>query len=181
MFRKISKKEKFSYEATEAYWLGGDILKKAKLSDYKLLLKYFSKQGVPDWLVEDLKKQVPNKFVPLHLFQVLHVGVGRASGSVPYNLETINNCMVRWGEVIEICDSDLRLKICLLEKRRQGYRLSKVEENISFRRDFLPGVRVGDVVAVHWGQAVKKLTKKEMASLEYWTTQVLESVGQSGT
>ncbi|MDO8515049.1 MAG: hypothetical protein Q7S14_00985, partial [bacterium] len=50
--------------------------------------------GVPDWLVDDLKNHPPKKFIPTHLFQVLHVGVGRASGSVPFNQETINNCMV---------------------------------------------------------------------------------------
>jgi hypothetical protein len=91
---KLINKDKFSYAVAEAYIFGNDELKKIKNSGYVLLLENFSKQGVPDWLVADLKKHPPQKFIPTHLFQVLHVGVGRASGSVPFNQETINNCMV---------------------------------------------------------------------------------------
>lgn len=91
---KILNKNKFSYDVIEAYIFGNDELKKIKNSGYNLLLENFSKQGVPDWLVDDLKNHPPKKFIPTHLFQVLHVGVGRASGSVPFNQETIDNCMV---------------------------------------------------------------------------------------
>jgi len=176
MFRKITGKDKFSMDAAKGYWLGGEALKKAKSQHYKLLLKYFAKQGVPDWLVEDLKKQVPKKFIPLHLFQVLHVGVGRASGSVPYNLETINNCMVRWGTVKELNIDHLTLNIYGLERKREKYILAQSEATVAYRGDFLPGVKIGDTVAVHWGQAIKKLSKEETDNLEFWTRQVLDSI-----
>lgn len=91
---KLINKPKFSYEVAEAYIFGNDELLKIKNSGYKLLLKNFKKQGVPDWLIKDLAKHPPKKFIPTHLFQVLHVGVGRASGSVPFNKETIDNCMI---------------------------------------------------------------------------------------
>ena len=176
MFKNITGQNKYAYAAAEAYWLGGDTLKKAKVSDYKLLLKFFAKQGVPDWLVEDLKKQVPKKFVPLHLFQVLHVGVGRASGAVPYNPESINNCMVRWGTIKKIENGGLSIENYGLERKNKKYVLARQNSKVAFREDFLPGVKVGDTVAVHWGQAVKKLTPGETANLEYWTRQVLEAI-----
>jgi len=176
MFRHITKQEKFSYAAAESYWLGSDQLKKAKISDYKMLLKYFAKQGVPDWLVEELKKNKPKKFIPFHLFQVLHVGVGRASGSVPYNLETINNCMVRWGTIKKIENGELRIENWGLERKRGKYKLIQKEDTFLYRPDFLPGIKTGDMAAVHWGQAVKKLTTNDAASLEYWTKAVLDSI-----
>ena len=41
-------------------------------------------------MIDELRESPPKKFIPTHLFQVLHVGVGKASGSVEFNLETIN-------------------------------------------------------------------------------------------
>lgn len=104
----------FSYQVVEAYWLGNDLLKQAKPKHYDLLLNNFAKQGVPKWLVEELKQKRPRVFIPHHTFQVLHVGVGKASGSVPYNKETIQNCLItikrrqsrtvatHWGKEVKI-------------------------------------------------------------------------------
>ena len=49
---KITCLPKFSYEVIESYWIGNDILLKAKKQDYDILLSFFEKQGVPEWLVE---------------------------------------------------------------------------------------------------------------------------------
>ncbi len=172
---QITGLSKFSYAGAEAYWLGNGELKKAKLKHYHLLLKFFAKQGVPEWLVDELKHKKLKKFIPFHLFQVLNVGVGRASGAVPYNLESINNCMIRWGTVKKIENGELRIENYGLERKGKKYVLAKQNTKAAFREDFLPGVKVGDMVAVHWKQAVKKLTAKETTNLEYWTNEVLKS------
>ncbi|MBI3887979.1 hypothetical protein HY310_02830 [Candidatus Microgenomates bacterium] len=105
---EITKKDPFSYEVVEAYCLGNDLLSKVKNTDFKILLKNFKDQGVPDFLIKELKESPPKKFIPTHTFQVLFVGVGKASGSVPFNLETVNNCLItnkngdayHWGKKI---------------------------------------------------------------------------------
>lgn len=173
---KLSGLNKFSYKVVEAYWLGNDVLNKAKKGDYLNLLKHFSNQGVPEWLISELKEKVPENFIPLHLFQVLYIGVGKASGSVPYNLETINNCMVRWGNVKKIKDGKLYLLLNSL--KRSGKKIALTCKNITFpyRDDFLPGLKVGVTVAVHWKQVVKVLNKKEGENLEFWTKKVLTSL-----
>lgn len=99
---EIIGKGKYAYETVEAYTLGNDELRKAKIKDYQTLLKNFAKQGVPPWLIDELKEKSPKVFIPNHLFQVLFVGVGKMSGSVPYNMDSINNCMIRWGKVKKI-------------------------------------------------------------------------------
>lgn len=167
--------DKFSYLLIEAYCLGNDELKKIKQGDYHLLLEAFTKQGVPEWLVEELKNDVPKNFIPFHLFQVLHVGVGRASGSVPFNLETINNCMVRWGEVIKVDSGQLTVDLNSLIRKKK-YKLTTIQDKFDYREDFLPGVKAGDIVAVHWKQAVKILTKEEVKNLDYWTREVLKTI-----
>lgn len=173
--KEVTQLPKYSYENIEAYWLGNNQLKKASAKHYDLLLRNFSKQGVPGWLTDELEKKQPKLFIPHHLFQVLHVGVGKASGSVPYNLQTINNCMVRWGEVQKIEDGHLKLELNSLLKDKQ-FKLTKTQEEFDFRADFLPQIKVGDTVAVHWKQVVKILTAEEIKNLNYWTRKILKTI-----
>ncbi len=172
----ITNRDKFSYKVIEAYWLGNDELKKAEAVDYKNLLDNFAKQGVPDWFVDELQTKLPKVFIPHHLFQVLHIGVGKASGSVPFNLESINNCMIRWGKVVNIKGGELVADLNSLEKSSAGYKLIQNKCKAKFIPGFLPTLKLGDVVAVHWGQAVKILTPKEVAQLSFWTQKVLKHI-----
>jgi len=174
---RVTGLKKYSLKNVEAYWLGNEMLAKAKLKHYQILLDNFTKQGVPGWLVTELKQKVPKSFIPFHLFQVLHVGVGRASGSVPYNIETINNCMVRWGKVVKLKGLQITVNICQLEKLKHKFQITFGNEEFSYREDFLTGLKVGDVVAVHWKQVVKKLTPREVKNLEVWTGRTIETVG----
>jgi hypothetical protein len=176
MLSKVTGKEKYSHEVVEAYWLGNDELKEVKQKDYLLLLEILAKQGVPPWLIDDLKGKKPKKFIPTHLFQVLHIGVGKASGSVPYNMETINNCMIRWGEVEKVGKKNLTINLRSLKKISKRFRLTFKKLQYPYRADFMPDLEKGDTVAVHWKQVVKKLTKTETKKLDLWTKKVLKVV-----
>lgn len=173
---KISRLSKFSYKVIESYWLGNDLLSKAKQKDYGILLDFFEKQGVPDWLIKELKAKKPKKFIPTHLFQVLHVGVGRASGSVPYNIETINNCMIRWGKVEKVNKTTAKINLNSLKKTPGIYKLSLVEETFPYIPSFVQGIKAGDIVAVHWKQITKILTENEASKLSHWTKEVLKAI-----
>jgi hypothetical protein len=174
--KKITGLDKFSYEIAESYWLGNEELNKATIEDYQILLDNFVKQGVPDWLIEELRQKTPKKFIPTHLFQVLHVGVGRASGSVPFNMKTINNCIVRWGKVESSKSKSLKVDLNSLEESKGGYKLKLIKEEVEIDEILNPGIENGDVVAVHWGRVAKKLTPEEVEKLEYWTRVVLENI-----
>jgi hypothetical protein len=175
---KITELPKLSYQAVESYWLGNDSLKKAKNKDYPILLGNFAKQGVPKWLVEELKSKKPSKFIPTHLFQVLHVGVGRASGSVPYNIETINNCMVRWGKVTKMGKTQVMVELNSLKKVGKSFRLTKLEEKASLVPDFVPDLKLGETVIVHWKQMIKRLEQSEIEKIAYWTKEVLQALNE---
>ena len=54
---KITGLAMFDYKIIEGYWIGNDLLKKAKPEDYLMLLKYFKKQGVPDFFIEELERK----------------------------------------------------------------------------------------------------------------------------
>ena len=164
-----------SYGVVESFWLGNNLLKKVKLTHYNLLLENFKKQGVPDWLVEELKERKPKRFIPFHLFQILHVGVGRAGGAVPFNLDSITNCMVRWGKISSISGNSAEVTLNSLEKKMGKYSLALVKETHPFIQGFLPNLKVGYTVAVHWKLISKILNSKEEKNLTYWTNEVLDS------
>jgi hydrogenase maturation factor len=172
---KILKKPFFSYSVIESYWLGNDELKKAKLKDYSLLLDNFAKQGVPDFFIQELRAKKPKKFIPNHLFHVLFIGVGKASGAVPFNLESINNCMIRWGKVIKLSKKEAIVNLNSLKKNaNSGYALTQIKAQIPFDLKFTPDLKVGDMVVVHWNLIVKILTLDEEKNLEFWSAKVYQ-------
>lgn len=172
----ITKLPKFSHKVIEAYWLGNTTLSHVKNKDYLILLQNLARQGVPTWLIDELKDRRPKTFIPTHLFQVLHVGVGRASGSVKYNLESINNCMIRWGVVEKMQKSTVDVVYNQLALRGGKYRLVQEKERLPFIPGFLPEVEKGDIVAAHWKQIVKKLDDNEVQNITVWTNKVLDVI-----
>ncbi len=165
----------FDHKVVEAYWMGNELLDDIPKHGYEILLKEFKKQGVPPWLVDSLKKKKPKKFIPNHLFQVLHVGVGQASGSVPFNINSVNSCMIRWGQIVAVtADKQIHTALNTLTQRNEGHKLESVKEVLPPEACPFFSPKVGDVVALHWGHMVKKLTKREEKNLTYWTKQALK-------
>ncbi len=175
LLNKITKQPKFSKQTIEGYWLGNEILNKAKPKDYLLLLGYFQKQGVPGFFIKELKEKMPKKFIPSHLFQVLHVGVGRASGSVPFNLETVNDCMIRWGKVQSVTKNTATVDLNSLKtKNGRTYELTLAKTKVPFDRQLVLGLKKGDTVAVHWKMIIKILNDDEVKNIGFWTKEVLK-------
>lgn len=174
---KITNLPILNYEVIESFWLGNDLLKKAKIKDYFLLLENFLTQGVPNWFVEELKQKQPKKFIPHHLFQVLHVGVGRASNYiVPFNLESINNCMIRWGKMARKSGEQIEVGLNSLKKTDGIYQLFMEKASLPINSKIVSRIKTGDTVVVHWQQVIKILTKKEEENLAFWSQEVLKSI-----
>ncbi len=172
--KKITKDEKFCYKNIEAYWLGNERLEMATKNDYFNLLINFSKQGVPEWLVKELKNKVPKVFLPFHLFQLLHVGVERAGGMIQNNLDSLNNCMARWGRVAKITNNKIEIDLWSIGKKAGRYSLIKMKEKCDWEPEITPEVKKGSLVAVHWKQVVKTLDLRERQNLKYWTEQTVK-------
>lgn len=176
---QLTGKSKFDYDVIEAYCIGNKLLHNMPPFGYDLLLQHFKEQGVPPWFIDDLKKQQPQRFIPHHLFQVLHVGVGKASGAVPFNLDSINNCMVRWGPVIEINKKEVSVNLHQLKLEGKKYQIETKLGMFDFSNEFLGEVKIGDFVAVHWNQVIKVLTLEEEKNLSYWTHKIIKYVTYS--
>lgn len=173
----LTRSSPFDYKVIEAYWMGNELIADLPLSGYEILLQEFTKQGVSSWLIESLQKKKPKRFIPNHLFQVLHVGVGQASGSVPFNIKSVNSCMIRWGKVLMVkADGTVTASLKQLTQSGVGYKLKTVKITLSADSSPFFKPKVGDTIAVHWGHIVKRLTREEETNLTYWTGRTLASV-----
>lgn len=170
---EVTGKDPFSYQVAEAYWLGNNLLKKFKPEHYKILLQNFKKQGIPNWVTDELGEKKIKKFIPFHLFQILNAGVGRTSVKDPYNLKMMNQCMVRWGKITKIGGEKVRVNLNSLKKESGKYKLVKIKEETMRLPNFTRSLKSGDVVAVHWGLIVKKLTQRELDNIKYWTKETV--------
>lgn len=176
MMGQVTGLSKFDYKIIEGYWLGNSILRQFKAKDYSLLLECFLEQGVPQNFVDDLRKNPPKKFIPTHLFQVLYVGVGKASGAVPFNLESINNCMIRWGEVSGVGEKEAEVELNTIDIVDNKYTLKLVKETIPIDRSITPDICIDATIITHWKQTIKVLTEKETKQIAYWTKKVIDIV-----
>ncbi len=173
---EISDKNKFDYEVGECFWLGNDLIKLATVEHYELLLQNLQTQGVPESFVQELLQKQPKQFLPFHLFQVLHVGVGKSSGAVPFNLDTINNCMIRWGKVSEIEGTTLKAEMNSLKLLGSKYVFTKIPVEAQFDPLILRNLKIGDTISMHWKVANNILNDREIANLEYWSNKVLDNL-----
>jgi len=172
---EITNLDIYSHDLFEGYWLGNDILRQVKNSDYEILMKCFLEQGVPDFFVDELRSKKPKAFIPTHLFQVLHVGVGKASGSVPFNIDTINNCMIRWGKVKKIKTKTIEVGLNSLKIVSNKYKLTTLSQEVKYSPEIVPNLKKDDIVVCHWDMVVKKLNSEELRKLEFWTKKVIDS------
>lgn len=156
----------FDERVVEAYWIGNELLDSFTIDDLK---RFLPRLELPEKLTIDLQDRVPVA-LPCHLFNVLFVGVGRITGSVPTNVENMQKCMISWGKVIEVNDEiivsgpvlEWNGKYVLSEKRRAISSLVKP--------------KVGDWIAIHWNEIVHILSDKQVENLEKYTRKIIAAV-----
>jgi len=168
----------FDYRVVEAYWIGNEFLANVPAKDlYSSIADRFKDRAT-------LKKwnEIAPKLIlgakPFHAFHVFDIGkkVGLINlGVVKEALETINNCRIGWGKVIDrnlessgfsignaiveyypiVIDSDNKLKIG--DKTKRSFYFT--DNNI----------RKGDKVSIHWQFICDKINTREQRNLIYWT------------
>lgn len=203
---EIIGQDPYDFAVIEAYWLGNDLLSQIKPRNYTLLIQNLAKQGVPEFLISEIKDKIPKEFIPIHLFNILHVGVGKASGSVPFNLDSINNCMVRWGRVKEIEKKDmalgiskddirtkynqqtvknqitnLKFKLVTVEtvklvQKNKHYQLENSLETIPYLSELVGDLKAGDIITAHWGWIAMRITQRSQLKLQKWTKGLIASI-----
>ncbi|PIN84138.1 hypothetical protein COV61_01040, partial [Candidatus Micrarchaeota archaeon CG11_big_fil_rev_8_21_14_0_20_47_5] len=157
----------FDRRAVNAFWIGNKLLENIS---QKALKHFIAKElfaGKNSQRAGKLANNLPKGTLPHHSFHVLYVNF--LSNKVRRNTANYNKCCITSGKILSCGEKTVlveRFSIC-----RKGGRLAlgRRKENIVLER---AGVRLvgkikkGDLLAIHWGMAVKKISAREAAELK---------------
>ncbi|MBT4352701.1 hypothetical protein HOD20_09275 [archaeon] len=174
----ISKKTNLDFlseKVVEAYWIGSDLLDDFDENDLKEMITALSKRGLPKSYAKKLCDGVPKGMVPHHSFNVIYVGVGKVTGSVEFNIDNINNCLIRWGKVKKINENKVTLshQPYIFENKKMILSNEK-EDEFEYLPEFIDELKIGDNVSHHWNVVVDKLTDSQKKNLIKYTNKNVE-------
>jgi len=160
----------FDDRVVEAYWIGNKLLEKCEKKDMIEVINRLQKRGLPKSIAEKKIEQLPEKLKPHHNANVLFVGVGKLTGSVPTTIKNMQNCRISSGIVID--EHTVKTKVLQAD-------FSLKEEIKPFNP--LPSMHYqkGDKVALHWNTACYTLSEEQDNNLEKYNAEILEIVRRS--
>ena len=160
----------------EAYWIGSPLLDRVDMEAVHTSLqeRFRPRTNPRDWPWLALKAPAGAK--PHHSFHVLdvypRVGLMR-SGLADHIVETMRQCLIRWGRVRTASGSQLVVEAPSLRYALGKLQLSEPQPETVTRwhngRGFVDTAQEGDWVALHWGWACDILTPRQQVSLERYT------------
>ncbi len=153
----------------EAYWLGNDLLQGVDTLTWgNSLDDRFRRRAGSDWgrMVEGITAGG----VPNHAFHVFcaypWVGLLR-SGSVEQAMTVLDNCRIRWGEVVGKIEDRLLVESQPLVWDGQALGLGAARvEHVRASIDTAESVSVGDDIAMHWDYVCQRVSSAQLASLQ---------------
>ncbi len=171
----------FDDRVVEAYWLGNGLLETVEVRQlYDSLAERFGSRlsgRAREWVLA----KAPAGARPHHSFHVLDVY--RMVGDKGDSLETMDDCRISWGRVVEADGAEL------VVKRRPvllGNGRLELGEPVNVRvlrqleaRGFADDARAGDWVSLHWGWVCERLTERQRISLERYTRHHLRLASQT--
>ena len=169
-----NKKEFTDYGVVEAYWIGNELLDNMDSEDIKSIIEKLMSRGLPKSIGHGLMKNLPDGMVPHHNFNVLYVGVGKTSGTVPTTIQNMDNCRISMGKVIGFSGDNLIVQTDILKSAGGKFLLQKNEtKTAAYLKEMLPEVKMGDYVALHWGFACMALNGIQRKNLEHYTNKIV--------
>jgi len=165
----------FSEEVVEAYWIGNELLEKVKLKKFwdhlmekQELKKRFKKKDLK-WIIG----KVPIGAKVHHSFHVFNVWNRTGHEAKPHTVETMDNCRISWGKVIDKKKNMIKAKTQEVVYKKGKLSLKEgVIKDVSWRlgdKSFVKGLKKGDLITIHWGWVCEKVNKKQIENLEKYT------------
>ena len=173
-------KKPFDYDIVEAYWTGNELLDKFNDEDLKKIIRNLTKRGLPEKHADSLISKLPKGMNPSHSFNVLFIGVGMTTGSVPTNIITMNKCILSIGKVLKILKDQLMVAVLPLIMKDELLEFGDQKiVNVEYNPKFFKEIKVGDKIAIHWDYACKILTKNEEENLKKYTQKNIDALNQA--
>lgn len=171
----------FDQRVVEAYWIGNDLLERVAARPFyeSLSDRFRSRMKTADfgWLAHTLELSAK----PHHNFHVFDVYVRAGlmrNEKADIAIETMDSCRISWGKVVAVEAAELVVERNPLALRDGKLTLCKpVPCGISRQvdgRGFVDGVKLGDVVSIHWSWACDVLDASALLRLKNATRRSLE-------
>lgn len=156
------------WKVVEAYWLGNVLLEKVGLKNLRQMMKdkFVPLGKMPAEKVDSL----PGNAIPFHNFHVL--AVGSVTGKLKETLANMELCRVSWGEVLKVKKGEILVSRKPLKFGRKISLGDPVERTIHWNNDFLPEIKEGDWISVHWNYAVEKISPAQVKNLAKYTQRI---------
>lgn len=149
---------------------------------FEMIIKEFSGPGLLSRKMAEKKANgIPLTSKAHHSFHVLVIG--SVSGRLVLEGNLLDICRIGWGKVIGL-EKKKTENICRviieyqpLQKRKKRYSLGKPVHKIVFwDKRFIPEIKVGDRVAIHWNYIIQILGTKDLVNLEKYTQVTIDSL-----
>jgi hypothetical protein len=160
----------------EAYWIGNELLDRVDIRRMhdSLEERFRARTDAKEW--PWLEAKAPAGARPHHSFHVFdifpRVGLMR-SGVADQVVETMQNCLIRWGRVCEPIGASLVVAAPGLRLVHGQLELTEPRPEVVMRshdgQGFVDEAHEGDWVALHWGWACDMLSMEQQARLERYT------------
>jgi len=186
-FRQDAQYPKPENEATAAavhsYWLGTPVLFSplspscSLVAPLKMNPRMDEKKGFNQWRNAGACIFLHQGVRPYHNFIVL-AKTALTGLEIPAVLALANSCMISSGKVRKMSDDRLVVDwwplLWLNERLRWGNR-----QRIQVKRGYVGGVKVGDVVSLHYGEAREVLTETQWKRLAKYTQLAINHLNHS--
>lgn len=148
----------FDSKVVSAFWIGNSLLENVSHKALQFLMNdLFPKNPVRG---KFLAENLPEGLVPHHSFNALYVNF--VTEKVDRTITNFDSCCVTSGKILSISGKKAKINRFSISKH-DDFIINKKISTIDLVRN---GVQLvtkpqnGDIIAVHWGMAVDKLSKK---------------------
>jgi hypothetical protein len=173
-------------DVVEAYWLGNDLLNRvdARIFAAHLADRFEPRAGRG---IADIATLALLGAVPHHNFHVLAVypwvGLLRAGTRAEEPMRVLNACRIRCGRVLAVDAFLAEVAVQPLVWNGRSLRLGSAQvEAVTHavaHGSLTSGVRVGDIVALHWDWICEVLTPRRVRALRSCTARILQMTNEA--
>ena len=180
-------RDPLDHAVVHAYWIGNPLLERVDLSALGgSIEERFRRRVGRGW--DHLSTAILAGAVPHHSFHVLLVspwiGLMRA-GTSEHPLHVMDRCRIRSGRVTEVVGDVATVDVSTLRWDGRELRVGNGDAELATvttdGRGFLPNLRPGDLVSLHWDRVCDRLSAGEARSLDRYTARHLSLANARGS
>ena len=174
----------FDGRVVEAYWIGNGLLRGVDAQAFRDSLQARFAGRMSGGTFAWLGGKPAAGATPHHNFHVFEVytraGLMNGDASGPF-LEVMDSCRISWGRVVAVHPDRLLVSRRPLELARGKLRLGPAREVTATAGagGYIPFVKPGEVVSMHWSWACEVLERGELARLRAATAGALAMCNQT--